>query len=1099
MRKTLVPLLLASSAALMALDNSVTVHNASGSAQTNLPVTHGRYFAEGEIPSSFACARPYIDGTAATAWQCDRKNSWPDGSLKYAVLSYKVPSLDTGASVKVDFRGSASTSSGSGLGKASAGSLDWSAEIQYWFNKGTGDEFSGTISAKTMLAGLGESGCAVRKWLDGAVVTEFLIEDRCAGDSYDFGAQWDNNASKWVAAPSAAYKSLHPAFQVRIYPDYPTSGQYTVWARLVIENVWLDSRQNQVFSFELRGNGAVIESQNPYTMPHGSRFGFDGSANGNSIPAYVVDPNLPYLIYSKVIPAYETEPVVAGGAVIGKGGADNEINFQDNYGYLPQLGTYNSEPERPQYCRAVVNKCRNGSSCCAEWTKPLTSPGAGGELAPIPRFYVKWFYIARNPDIPVATKLAYWTGPVIGNAHAGTNAPAHFLDRATGVSFCPNLCVTQALKTVDVHGLPYSIDANPTKSLWTNLPNPYVIPSGCSSPQPCYPTTNGWSVQSQNDTTHIYSTAFVPYLLTGDWYWMTEMNYWSMLAADVQNPGDGGSIGRGGRLGYLNNNTAIRAQSWLLRNVAQGAALLPDGMPEQEYLKTVLDNTIAVEEGYNSLTTADGARFYNPAPECAEPCKTVPWRFGQDIIRKKNWDGSVTRTHLANPLHFMPKSPGGQMDPSQASDTTKTFSISSPWMETYQAVAMAMADDLGFHEIGGLHKLIASPSIQMILNPALNPFVIQTYQWPVAKLLGTRIAVSDASVSGTTITYTTATAHGFSTNDEVALCCTDWAGSWKYASGGARGVTVIDSTHFSITNSNYGSVSGSYPGGMYAIRASSAAGAYDYDAGYFQSWTDWYDAFQPGEKADASFRDTNVTNKDGGYGVLSAARLAMAAQFDLFSEGLSGRRAYGWLRANIPSLTMTFGGDATCSGSASYCQNPVWMIVPRPAIENLQVRAASNAILFRFRAPTGGQARIWLGTTPPGSTLDAGDATADCQNRLCVARLDAAPSTSYYYRITAGAMDGTARLSGTVTTPAAGAAIAYKLNLAPPAALAAHDVVVEYGATDSYGSSIPATACSSGCQVNIPATANTILYLRWSYRDNQAQTLATGHAARLAN
>lgn len=1091
--------------AAFGLDNSVTVYNASGAAQTNLPQTHGRYFAEGEIQA--ACVQPFIGGEAAAAWQCDKKNAWPDGSLKFAVVSYRIPSLGSGASVTVDFRPSASASSaGSGLTKAAAAALTWSAEIEYWFNKGTADEFGGTVSAKTMLSGLAESSCGVRKWLDGPVVTEFIIEDACVGDTYDFGAQWDNANSKWVTAPSIGYKSLHPVFQVRVYSDYPSSGEYAVRVREIVENTWLTRRQNQTFSFEMRANGSVIESQDPYTMPHGTRFGFDGAANANAIPASFVDPNLPYLIYSKVIPAYETEPVTADGAVIGKGGADEEINQSGSitaYGFDATLGTYNSEPERPQYCRATVNKCRNASACCAQWTKPLTSPGAGGEVAPIPRFYLKWLYIARNTDIPIATRLAYFNKPLIGNAQAATNAPLHFRDDGTGTAFCANLCTTGALKSLDVHGRIFSIDAYPSKSLWNNQPVPYTTVSGCASGQPCYPTTNGWSVLSANDTTHAYAPAFVPYVLTGDWYWMSEQMFWSGWSAGSNNPGDSGNIGRGGRIGYLNNSGGVfmRGQSWLLRNVAQGAAILPDGLPEKEYLHTILDNTVAVEEGYNSLTTADGAAFYDPAPECTAPCKTVPWRFGQDIIRVKNWNGSVDRVNLQNPLHFLPKSnaSGTNVNGTQGSDSTKTYGVSTQWMEAYEAISLGMARDLGFSEVQSMQKMVSAPAIQVVQNPGMNPFSIQAYQWPMGKLSTSRVAISAASKTDTNqITFTTAAPHGFTTGWEVAICCALSSSNWKYANFYPLTVTVIDDTHFSITSSIYTSVSGDYPGGMYAARGASAVGDPIGDGGYFSDWSTWWDAFHPDEKADAGFRTSNIDNRDGGYAVIAAAHLATAAQFGITSGAYSARRAYAWMRANVGFSSSSFANADTCGYTIPYCQNPLWMITPRPEITNLVVTPASNAVIFRFTAPTGDGAKVRLATTPADSSLDGGDTAATCSGRSCLAVIAASASTAYYYRITAGAMGGTARTSGTVTTPAAGSATSILLKLKPPAMLAVSSALVEYGATDSYGSALAAMSCGGGCTAYVPATRNTSIYLRWTYRDAQGAVVATGSAVRRA-
>ena len=573
--------------------------------------------------------------------------------------------------------------------------------------------------------------------------------------------------------------------------------------------------------------------------------------------------------------------------------------------------------------------------------------------------------------------------------------------------------------------------------------------------------------------------------------------FWSGWAAGVNNPSDTGASGRGGGLGYLNNWAGgfIRSQAWLLRNVAQGAALTPDGWPEKEYFRKILDNTVAVEEGYNSLTTADGATYYDPAPDCVAPCKTVPWRFGQDIIRPKNWNGSTTRPYLGNPLHFLPKNTGSgaNVQGGQSNDTTKTYAISTPWMEAYEAISLGIAHDLGFSEVRSMQNMISGPAIRMIKDPSLNPFTIQTYQWPVGRLASTRYQIIAATkLNSTTIQYTTAAPHGFATGYEVAICCAQAPSSWTAANYYPLPIAVIDSTNFTISRSINSPVTGPYPGGMYAARGASAVADPIGDGGYFQTWADWWDAFHPDEKLDANFRTSNIQGRDGGYAVISAAHLATAAQFGITSGPYSAKSAYAWMRANVGYTGWSYSNNPTCTVTAPYCQNPLWMIVPRPAIDNVQVIPTSSAVIFRFVAPTGDAAKVRLSTTAPDSTLDDGDVAAECKNRVCAAELPASPGTTYYYRITAGALGGTARESGTVTTPADGGAFTQKLKLSPPPGLAVSDVVVEYGSTNSYGNTLPAISCSGGCEASIPANRNASIHLRWTYRNSQAAGLATG-------
>ena len=78
--------------------NGVTVTEASGSSQTDRPMTLSRVFAQGDIPN-FAKARV---GGLAVPTQCDVKTRWPDGSVQHAIISFQV-TLPASGLVEVDF------------------------------------------------------------------------------------------------------------------------------------------------------------------------------------------------------------------------------------------------------------------------------------------------------------------------------------------------------------------------------------------------------------------------------------------------------------------------------------------------------------------------------------------------------------------------------------------------------------------------------------------------------------------------------------------------------------------------------------------------------------------------------------------------------------------------------------------------------------------------------------------------------------------------------------------------------------------------------------------------------------------------------------
>jgi hypothetical protein len=94
--------------------NSVVIHNTSGSTITDRPVSISRPFRKGDIAE---CVSASVSGTPVTT-QTDVKNRWPDGSLKFAVVSFVVPSIASGGSVSVTFTNQASCNNSGFLDEA---------------------------------------------------------------------------------------------------------------------------------------------------------------------------------------------------------------------------------------------------------------------------------------------------------------------------------------------------------------------------------------------------------------------------------------------------------------------------------------------------------------------------------------------------------------------------------------------------------------------------------------------------------------------------------------------------------------------------------------------------------------------------------------------------------------------------------------------------------------------------------------------------------------------------------------------------------------------------------------------------------------------
>lgn len=97
-------------------------------------------------------------------------------------------------------------------------------------------------------------------------------------------------------------------------------------------------------------------------------------------------------------------------------------------------------------------------------------------------------------------------------------------------------------------------------------------------------TGNG--MQLLPDCAHQPSLAYVPYLVTGDYYYLEEAAFWANYCLLSQWPEP-----RENAKGIIGDE--IRGVAWALRNMADAAFIAPDGSPEIRYLDEKIHNNLA--------------------------------------------------------------------------------------------------------------------------------------------------------------------------------------------------------------------------------------------------------------------------------------------------------------------------------------------------------------------------------------------------------------------------------------------------------------------------------------------------------------------------
>ena len=136
-------------------------------------------------------------------------------------------------------------------------------------------------------------------------------------------------------------------------------------------------------------------------------------------------------------------------------------------------------------------------------------------------------------------------------------------------------------------GLPMTIDSYPNSDFsgWSYA-NPFIQRGTASNPY-----------SESGASTHQPSIGYLPYLVTGDYYYLEEMEFWAVYSL-----GWTPSYARGGDYGFGGNGSTgifytqpLRGRSWAYRSVGQAAAITPDAHPLKSYFTNKLLNNLAYD------------------------------------------------------------------------------------------------------------------------------------------------------------------------------------------------------------------------------------------------------------------------------------------------------------------------------------------------------------------------------------------------------------------------------------------------------------------------------------------------------------------------
>lgn len=305
---------------IVAASDTMTIQNVSGSTITNYPVQFGRWFKQREFPAG-SYPQVVVNGSA-TATQANVKNAWADGSVKYAVISFVLPSLANATTANIAFQSSADCHCGSGARLTKAQMLDAAYDFDAAINTTLGN-----ATARGML-----NADKYTYWAEGSIATTVILADHSAARAYDFG--------------SDANKSLRPIFHATFWP-----GINKVYVRAILEDSNTQALQHQTYDVTVTlgsSSPATLYNKTGYKQYLGTRWSRIGWIGGAPTDLVNINHNVAYLAEAYALPNFDTTQVPSSTQLTKTytnfQSQDNGIGGQGVYAYKG-MGTGGGRPE----------------------------------------------------------------------------------------------------------------------------------------------------------------------------------------------------------------------------------------------------------------------------------------------------------------------------------------------------------------------------------------------------------------------------------------------------------------------------------------------------------------------------------------------------------------------------------------------------------------------------------------------------------------------------------------------------------------------------------------------------------------------------------
>lgn len=124
-----------------------------------------------------------------------------------------------------------------------------------------------------------------------------------------------------------------------------------------------------------------------------------------------------------------------------------------------------------------------------------------------------------------------------------------------------------------------------------------------------------------DDPAHEPSLVYLPYLVTGDYYYLEELQFWAAVNPLATDPGYNG-VGQG-----LLRWHQVRGQAWSMRTLGEAAYITPDSNPMKGYFTKQLDNNLNFYSQTYVTGNPNNLGMYDGSGEGSAPISgAAPWQ-----------------------------------------------------------------------------------------------------------------------------------------------------------------------------------------------------------------------------------------------------------------------------------------------------------------------------------------------------------------------------------------------------------------------------------------------------------------------------------------